>query len=153
MENNNRINQMNLKKEEQVILKIAIDEYNDLFPRILEISKQDFLPILEKYLEISLIPKNLIMQSGTLSKILQIIQNEYYEPECDRINHIIHSINNISTCDKFNGNNFIPHCNHFSEPIHSCGNKMFILDDMNYLLCLSCKKIYHSNFVLFHCNH
>ena len=153
MENNNQINQMNLKKEEQVILKIAMDEYNELFPRILEIPKQDFIPILQKYLEISLIPRNLIMQSGTLNKILQIIQNEYYEPECDRINQIIHSINNISKCEKYNGNNFIPHCNHFSEPIHSCGNKMFILDDMKYLLCLSCKKIYHSNFVLFHCNH
>ena len=153
MENNNQINAMNLKKEEQVILKIAIDEYNDLFPKILEISKQDFLPTLEKYIEISLIPKNLNPESRILNKILQIIQNEYYEPECDRINQIIHSINNISTCDKFNGNNFIPHCNHFSEPIHSCGNKMFILDDMNYLLCLGCKKIYHSNFVLFHCNH
>ena len=54
MENNNQINAMNLKKEEQVILKIAIDEYNDLFPKILEISKQDFLPTLEKYIEISL---------------------------------------------------------------------------------------------------
>ena len=50
MENNNQINAMNLKKEEQVILKIAIDEYNDLFPKILEISKQDFLPTLEKYI-------------------------------------------------------------------------------------------------------
>ena len=77
MENNNQINQMNLKKEEQVILKIAMDEYNELFPRILEIPKQDFIPILQKYLEISLIPRNLIMQSGTLNKILQIFQTNY----------------------------------------------------------------------------
>ena len=153
MEYNNHKNSINLTKEEQTILNLAIEEYKDLFPKILEISKPDFFPTFEKYLQISLIPKNIILQSGTLNKIIQIIQKDYYEPECERINQIIHSINNILSCEKYNGNNYVPHCNHHSEPIHSCGNKMFILDDLNYLLCLNCKKIYHSNFVLFHCNH
>ena len=69
MEYNNHKNYINLSKEEQTILNLAIEEYKDLFPKILEISKHDFFPTFEKYLEISLIPKNIILQSGTLNKI------------------------------------------------------------------------------------
>ena len=141
-----------ITKEEESILKISIEEYKELFPRILEISHSNFIPILEKYLKISLIPKNPILQSTSFNKIIQIIQDKYYEPEYEKINKIIQSISDIKLCETYNGKNFIPHCNNHCEPIHSCGNKMYILDNLNYLLCLKCHKIYHNNFILFYCS-
>ena len=123
-----------ITKEEESILKISIEEYNELFPRILEITHPNFIPILEKYIKISLIPKNPILQSTSFNKIIQIIQEKYYEPEYDKINQIIQSISDISLYETYNGKNFIPHCNNHCEPIHSCGNKMYILDNLNYLL-------------------
>ncbi len=140
-----------ITKEEESILKISIEEYNELFPRILEITHPNFIPILEKYIKISLIPKNPILQSTSFNKIIQIIQEKYYEPEYEKINKIIQSISDITLYETYNGTNFIPHCNNHCEPIHSCGNKMYILDNLNYLLCLKCHKIYHSNFILFYC--
>ncbi len=89
-------NQINITKDEQLVLKIAIEEYKDLFNKILEIPQSNFISILEKYVQISLIPKNLILPSGTLRKILQIIQYQYYQPEYDKIHKLINSIDNIS---------------------------------------------------------
>ena len=144
-------NQINVTKDEQLVLKIAIEEYKDLFNKILEIPQSNFISILEKYVQISLIPKNLILPSGTLRKILQIIQYQYYQPEYDKIHKLINSIDNIALYEKFSGNNFYPHCNNCKEPIHTCGKKMFILNNFEYLLCLNCKKIYHSNLIELHC--
>ena len=145
--------QLTLSKEEGQLLKIALEEYNELFPRILEIKNPMFIQILEKYLKITLVPKNIILKSNSLNKILQIIKDKYYKIEYNKITKIIQSIINISNCEIYNGNNFIPHCNNHCEPIHSCGNKMYILDNSKYLLCLKCQKIYHSNFILFYCSH
>ena len=81
--------QINLSKDEQIILKIAIGEYEDLFNKILEIPQNSFITTLEKYIQISLIPRNIILPSGTMKKILQIIQKQYYEPEYDKIHKLI----------------------------------------------------------------
>ncbi len=149
----NTFYQIQLTKEEEQILKLAIEEYNELFPRILEITQEKFIPTLEKYLNITLIPKKQIFQTYSLSKILKIIKEKYYVPEYEKINKIIHSIKNIKLCETFTNRNFIPHCNKNCQPIHSCGNKMYILDNFNYLLCLKCQKIYHNNLVLFYCSY
>ena len=143
--------QIVLSKNEELILKMAKEEYKDLFPKILEIHENDFMSMLEKYLEISLMPKNIILPSGTLKKILNIIQFQYYQKEFDKINKLINSIESISACEKFNGTNFYPHCNKNKEPIHSCGRKLFILNNYEYLLCLNCKKIYRPKLILLYC--
>ena len=85
----NNFYQIQLTKEEEQILKLAIEEYNELFPRILEITQEKFIPTLEKYLNITLIPKKQIFQTYSLSKILKIIKEKYYVPEYEKINKII----------------------------------------------------------------
>ena len=145
--------QITLSKNEELILKMAIEEYKDLFSKIIQIPQKEFMTMLEKYLEISLTPKNIILPSNNLKKILNIIQFQYYQKEYDKINQLIHSIDSISSFDKFNGPNFFPHCNNNKEPIHSCGRKLFNLNNFEYLLCLNCKKIYHPNLILLYCKH
>ena len=145
--------QITLSKNEELILKMAIDEYKDLFSKIIQIPQKEFMTMLEKYLEITLTPKNIILPSANLKKILNIIQFQYYQKEYDKINQLIHSINSISSFDKFNGPNYFPHCNNNKEPIHSCGRKLFILNNFEYLLCLNCKKIYHPHLILLYCKH
>ena len=146
-------NKITLSKNEEQILKLAIEEYGDLFPRIIEISQKEFMTLLEKYIEIDLVPKNIILPNGSLKKILNIIQYQYYQKEYDKINQLIHSIDSITTCEKFKGTNFFPHCKYNKEPIHICGRKMFNLNNLEYLLCLNCKKIYHPQYFLLYCKH
>ena len=77
--------QLTLSKEEGQLLKIALEEYNELFPRILEIKNPMFIQVLEKYLKITLVPKNIILKSNSLNKILQIIKDKYYKIEYNKI--------------------------------------------------------------------
>ena len=62
IENDKNKLKMNLTKDEQAIFKIAIEEYDDLFHKILEIPQNNFISILEKYIQISLIQKNMMEQ-------------------------------------------------------------------------------------------
>ena len=146
-----RRNKFDLSKEEETLLNIAYDEYNDLFSQILLLKKNYFLSSLQKFIQISLIPKNIIYPTGTLSKILNIIEKNYYDQEYNHINEIVQNISNIKNADYYNDNNFIPHCNLTNEPLHTCGNKFYVLEKGNYLLCLGCKKIYHSKCVHMKC--
>ena len=142
-----------LSKNEEQILKLAIEEYGDLFPKIIEIPQKEFMTLVEKYLEIDLVPRNIILPNSSLKKILNIIQYQYYQKEYDKINQLIHSIESISNCEKFKDPIFYPHCKDNKEPIHICGRKMFNLNNLEFLLCLNCKKIYHPHFFLLFCKH
>ena len=145
------IKKYNLSKEEENLIKIAFDEYHDLFPNILNIHKKDFIPILLKFIQISLIPKNLIYNEQTVKKILKIIEEDLYETEFTFINDKIHNLKNIN-CERFTGQNFIPHCNKTSIPLHNCGHHLYSLDNGLYFLCLNCKQIYHPNSIILKCD-
>lgn len=144
------ISSNSLTPEEDNLLSIALDEYDDLFPNIMTCPQADFIPILERYIQIALVPKGKVYPSGTLSKIIKIIQHKYYEPEYLLVNKLIQSIDNIKACEKLSGNNYVPHCNSTSTPVHKCGDKLYMLG--TYLLCLKCKLIYRSTCVMLHCD-
>ena len=63
-----------LSPEEEPLLSIALDEYDDFFPNIMTCPQADFIPILERYIQIALVPKGKVYSSGTLSNVLKIIQ-------------------------------------------------------------------------------
>ena len=92
------ISSNSLTPEEDNLLSIALDEYDDLFPNIMTCPQADFIPILERYIQIALVPKGKVYPSGTLSKIIKIIQHKYYEPEYLLVNKLIQSIDNIKGC-------------------------------------------------------
>ena len=146
------IKKYNLSKEEENLLKIAYDEYFDLFPNILNIHNKDFIPTLTKYIQISLDPKNLTFKVQTFKKILKIIKEDFYETEFILINNKIKNLKNIN-CERFKENNFIPHCNKTTKPLHNCGEYLYSLDNGFYYLCPYCKQIYHPNSVILKCDH
>ena len=140
-----------LSKEEEKLLNIAIEEYNDLFPKILILPKSEFLSQLKRYFQITLVPRNVFLPRETLNRLLKIIENQIYIKEYEQIDSLIKSINNINSCIYYEGINYIPHCNKTSKAIHKCNSKLIDLSNGKFYLCLHCRLIYHSNCVLFHC--
>ncbi len=140
-----------LSKEEEQLLNIAIEEYNDLFPKILILPKSEFLSQLKRYFQITLVPRNVFLPRETLNRLLKIIENQIYIIEYDQIDSLIKSINNINSCIYYEGINYIPHCNKTSKAVHKCNSKLIDLCNGKFYLCLQCRLIYHSNCVLFHC--
>ena len=60
-------------EEDSNILQIAVEEYRDLFPEILLLSKKDYFSSLEKYIQISLSTSDKIYPKSALNKALYLI--------------------------------------------------------------------------------
>ena len=138
-----------LTKDEENLLSLAVNEYNDYLPNILTVKTQDFIPNVAKYIRITSQAKGIDCNEHSLSKVLKIIHQKYYEKEYARVNEIIQSITNIDSYKKFNGSNYIPHCNRCRSAVHTCGDKFYHFPP--YLLCLKCQKIYDQTCVLLFC--
>ena len=78
-----------LSIEEEHLLKTAIEEYDDLFPKILLISQQNFISTLEKYITISSQAKSIDINQQSLIKIIAIINEKYYRPEYIKLQTLI----------------------------------------------------------------
>ena len=141
-----------LTENEYALLKIAEYEYNDLFPEILKSNKSNFFSSLQRYILINLSPKNIIFPTGTLDKILKIIEMSYYAEDYSRILNLINYVNKSNVYLSYNGHNFLAHCSKTRKAIHNCGSKFLILDNGRFLLCKNCNLIYHHRNVLLLCD-
>ena len=68
-------------EEDSNILQIAVEEYRDLFPEILLLSKKDYFSSLEKYIQISLSTSDKIYPKSALNKALYLIERKYYNED------------------------------------------------------------------------
>ena len=135
------------------LMNIALEEYNDLFPEILNQTKKKFLTTLQKYIQINLSHKNIILPPNTLNKIIQSIDNEYFQEDYKLINDLLSSFNKIF-CPKYLSKNFISHCKNTKNAIHKCGQKLYILSKKYKILyCIKCNKIYKMNSVSLYCEY
>jgi len=135
------------KEDESNLYQIALDEYKDLFPEILILSKKDFFTALERYIQINLATSDKIYPKGVLKKIINSIEKKYYNDEILKIQKKLKK-NNFSNP---NPQNFIPHCKFTKEMLHSCGEKLISLEN-KYYYCVLCKLIYKPDYILLKCD-
>ena len=164
--------------EEEKLLKKYIDEYNDLYQKILILSPNDFMQILKKMLLISLKEKFNGFSKETKSKIEDfIIEKIYchdYKYALFAKRRLLNKKNQIFFLKE--DEEIIPHCINCKKNgnyIHECGNnfQMYKYKSINFpeniseikcinsllnpkylLYCSFCDKIYKSDLVKFKCN-
>ena len=134
------------KEDETNLYQIALDEYKDLFPEILILSKKDFFSSLERYIQINLATSDKIYPKGVLKKIMNSIEKKYYNDEIIKIDKILNKNNLEENATKI----FIPHCKYNKEMLHSCGDKLYNLEN-KYYYCAKCKLIYKPDYILLKC--
>ena len=164
--------------EEEKLLKKYIDEYNDLYQKILILSPNEFMQILKKMLLISMKEKFNGFSKEIKSKIEDfIIEKIYchdYKYALFAKRRLLNRKNQIFSLKE--DEELIPHCNSCKKNeyyIHECGNNFQIykyksinfpenitdikcinsLMKPKYLLfCSYCDKIYKSDLIKFKCN-
>ena len=136
---------------EQSLLNLLIDEYEDLFPYIMKYTRNEFISTLEQYIHITLNSRRISYSQSSINNAIVHIQTTQYDSDYNLLNKLIHSINSIKSYNKYTGVNYIPHCNYTTLPVHKCGDTMYKLDA--FLLCLKCKMIYKQHYVSFHCDY
>ena len=169
-----------LSSEEEKLLKKYIEEYNELYQKILILSPNDFIQILSKRVKIVLKEKINGFSSSNITKlenfILEKIYSNDYKHSLFAKRSVLQRDQNEINNHYFNGS-IIPHCDNDKKDgyyIHSCGNKFQIFkyknninfDNINkknheeknennngvfLLYCEECDMIYKSNLIKFCC--
>ena len=136
---------------EKELTEIFQDQYNDIFPDILNYDYQNFVDTLKKqvmtYLEIT--------KKFTPQMLFKKVENNFikkYLDEKDIISKDYEIIKNsrkdqIEYLDKLN---CIIHCPKSKEALHTCGYKFVLYGD--YVYCLFCSKVYNEHQVWMYCD-
>ena len=153
-----QINQL-LSIEEKKLFKKYLEEYNDLFQKILILSPSEFITKLNQYVEYSLRSKNNKYSQAIKDKIKEIITEKIYKKDYKLTLRIKHKLINNINKEYFTGE-ILPHCDNDKKEgyyIHSCDEKLLIFkldnntETIYFLYCEKCNMIYKENLIKFKC--
>ena len=165
-----------LNKDEEKLLKKYIEEYNELFQKILILSPNDFIQTLSKRVKIVLKEKINGFTSSNITKVENFILEKIYANDFKYSNFAKKSImQRDSNENHYFNEEIIPHCENDKKDgyyIHTCGKKFEIFKYKNnnifenfnkiknenknenkifLLYCKECDMIYKSNLIKFCC--
>ena len=143
-----------LSIEEKKLFKKYLEEYNDLFHKILLLSSSEFINKLISLVEYTLRLKNNNYSKKSKEKIEKIIIEKYYKIDYEIAKKI--QLKKYEKNKEYFQGEILPHCdkdklnNYY---IHSCGEK-FIKNEIDkkiFLFCEKCDMIYKENLIKFKC--
>mgnify|MGYP003571305098 CR=1 FL=1 len=176
----NEQEEIGFSDEEKKLLNKYIEEYNDLFQKILILSDSDFLENIKKKVIITLKSKIKNYSQNTIKKVEDYLKEEIYLPDYKFASIIKKNILNRTKREKalhyFRGE-IIPHCSEDKKDdyyIHVCGerfqffrykinnnnthnltnNNIYYGQGIYYdyiLYCIKCDLIYRSSLIKFKC--
>ena len=136
-------------KNEQELFDIFLEEYNDIFPNILNLSERAIFDRIILNVSTLLGEKNYNSYSKiTIAKIQSTLKSQYYMKDLisiKQIRNIFISMNSKNELNKFpplEKKEIIPHCDKTSKCYHICGNELLYPENLNYIICLHCKLIF-----------
>jgi len=176
----NEQEEISFSDEEKKLLNKYIEEYNDLYQKILILSDSDFLDNIKKKVAITLKSKIKNYSQNTINKVEDYLKEKIYLPEYKFASIIKKNILNRTKREKalhyFRGE-IIPHCSEDKKDdyyIHTCGerfqffrykinnnnlqnltnNNIYYGQGIYYdyiLYCIKCNLIYRSSLIKFKC--
>ena len=177
MKNSSIKNSIQLNSEEEKLLKKYLEEYDELFEKIIILSPNDFIQTLKKRVEITLKEKINGFSNDSKLKIEEFIIEKIY---CHDYKYSLFAKNHIFKRNKYQiishyfNNKIIPHCENDKKDdyyIHICGEKFQTYrykpfnysinkninsinnNEQEYLLyCSKCDMIYKNDLIKFKCN-
>ena len=136
-------------KNEQELFDIFLEEYNDIFPNILNLSEKAIFDRIILNVSTLLGQQNYNSYSKiTIAKIQSTLKSQYYMKDLisiKQIRNIFISMNLKNELNKFpplEKKEIIPHCDKTSKCYHICGNELLYPEKLNYIICLHCKLIF-----------
>ncbi len=160
----------NLKLFTQKINEMYETEFNEAFKQILILSKEEFMSFITNGIETLLIERYGVdvLENQKLKNIqnknITLIEKNY-ENHYHKINNVWNNFstlkkNNDKNINKYYLTNFRKHCCDTDNiAFHNCKNEpnsKFIIVEENrnikYVICIECKMVYFSNFILCHCS-
>ena len=143
---------------EQELYDALIDEYNDLFENILNISEKNFFDTIVNNVRAIFGEKKMKSFSKiTMARSLSTLKINNYMQDFLSLKHIKEMIISLGKKDI---NKKIPelkieevyaHCKDCSKCYHTCGEILLYPSNHNYIFCLKCKMIYKKDLIHLFC--
>ena len=150
---------MNFNDSEQELYDALIDEYNDIFENILNISeKRMFDKILENVKAI-LGPKKMTSYSKmNIAKVLSSLKLTNYLPDITSLRQLKDVMISLGSKDRTNKIPFLKideifsHCKECSKCYHTCGEVLLKPAAFDFIICLKCRMVYKKELIHLYCN-
>lgn len=146
-----------LNPKELFLYEIYFEEYQDLFPEIFLNSEKAFMTKLSSNVAINLGSKVNDYSKLTQAKVMSTVKGQLYMPDLRDSKKIKDIMSSLGLSDTQNVvtrleiQDFYPHCHLTSKAYHTCGNELFHPQNVDYLFCLQCKKIYKPEQIHLYC--
>ena len=141
--------------EEKKLYKKYIEEYNDLFQKILLLSPSEFITKLTELVEYSLHNKSNKYSKSSKDKIKELITEKIYKNDYNTVIKIKSKLIIEKNKEYFSGE-ILSHCDKDKKDgfyIHSCNEKFLLFKNEKniFLFCEKCNMIYKENLIKFKC--
>ena len=148
-----------LNESEQELYDALLDEYNDIFENILNISEKTmFDKILENVKAILGEKKMQTFSKMTTAKVLSSLKLSNYLPDINSLKHIKEIMISFGKKDRshkmpyLNIDDIFSHCEKCSKCYHTCGEILLKPTAFDFILCLKCKMVYKKELIHLFCN-
>ena len=146
-------------ESEQELFDALLDEYNDVFENILNISEKNmFDKILVNVKAILGAKKMSSYAKMTIAKVLSSLKLLNYLPDITSLKHLKEIMISLGNKDRTNKmpvlkiNEIFSHCKECSKCYHTCGEVLLKPSAFDFIICLKCKMVYKKELIHLFCN-
>ena len=143
---------------EQELFDALLDEYNDVFENILNISEKNmFDKILDNVKAILGQKKMISFSKMTIAKVLSSLKLSNYLPDITSLRQLKEIMISLGNKDRTHKmpilkiNDIFSHCKECSKCYHICGEILLNPLAFDYIICLKCRMVYKKDLIHLYC--
>ena len=146
-------------ESEQEFYDALIDEYNDIFENILNISEKNMFDKILDNVKAILGPKKMTTYSKmSIAKVLSSLKLTNYLPDITSLRQLKDVMISLGNKDRTNKipllkiDDIFSHCKECSKCYHTCGEVLLRPPAFDFIICLKCRMVYKKELIHLYCN-
>ena len=146
-------------ESEQEFYDALIDEYNDIFENILNISEKNMFDKILDNVKAILGPKKMTTYSKmSIAKVLSSLKLINYLPDITSLRQLKDVMISLGNKDRTNKipllkiDDIFSHCKECSKCYHTCGEVLLRPPAFDFIICLKCRMVYKKELIHLYCN-
>ena len=150
--------QQKLSDTEQELYDAFLDEYNDIFEKILLLPEKNLFDKILENVKAVLGEKKMSTFSNMIkAKVLSSLKLSNYLPDMNSLKHIKEIMLSLGKKDRNHKMPFLKiedifsHCENCSKSYHICGEVLLKPTAFDFIICLKCKMVYKKELIHLYC--
>ena len=149
---------IHFNESEQELFDALLDEYNDIFENILNITEKNMFDKILDNVNAILGPKKMSTYTKmNIARVLSSLKLTNYLPDITSLKQIKEIIISFGSKDRTHKipslkiDDIFSHCKECSKCYHTCGEVLLNPPAFDYIICLKCKMVYKKELIHLYC--